>query len=362
MTIRSLFSRLGGPLVLLAAACGDGVGPTAPEPLSRSSDQTSLVGPANLSTGVTLRGRITNAVTGSPVRGARVQVTGGSATKTQADGSFVLDLGGDTRVALPVVIEADGYWTRKTRISATSLREIDATLFPDGDGFHLPFFDYVFRDAGQRGTKPWTREPTFEIWTQVFACVEMAHSGVCDKLEATPQKVPGQFVNVAQKIIADHASQYTGRAVLGVDITTLTHRPGTRIPSDVQSEIGKITFALVQFPHDISWARTWRFTQRGDTSRAHVQINKKHKGLRGIYSHELAHTLGYGHPFGAESVPLASIMRENWPHRNDILHGRLMYSRPPDSRTPDKDPKGFFVNALRALLSDPGFEVETVQQ
>ena len=350
--------------LLLVAACGDAGGPTAPEPLPRSSGQTSSVGPSNLSTGATLVGRITNAVTHAPIRNARIQVSGGPASETEADGSFVLDLGGYPQQALSVVIEAEGYWTRDTHFSANSTREIDATLFPDGDGFHLPFFDYVFRDAGRLGTKPWTREPTFEIWTQVFDCVEMAHSGFCDELEATPEKAPGQFIRLAQEVIGRDATEYTGDTILGVDVTTVMHRPGTRIPRDVQSEIGKITFALVQFPHGISWARTWRFT-RGDTSRAHVQINKKHKDSRGVYSHELAHTLGYGHPFGAESVPLASIMRAGHgagPHRNDVLHGRLVYNRPPDSRTPDNDPRGFFVNALRAFLSDPGFEIETVEQ
>lgn len=354
---------LAGSFLLLAAACGEGVGPTAPEPPPRSSGPTSSVGPANLSTTVTLRGRITNAVTGSPVRDARVQVTDGSATKTKSDGSFTLDLGADTRQRLPVVIEAGGYWTRNTRASATSSREINATLFPDGDGFDLVFFDHVFRDAGQRGTMPWTREPRFEIWTQVFDCVEMAHSGICDLLEATDSEAPGQFLNLAQKVIASDTSMYTGDTILGVDVVSVTHRPGTRIDKAVQSEIGKITIALVQFPHRISWARRWRFT-RGDLSRVHIQLNKKHKGKRGVYTHELAHALGFSHPFGGESVPLASIMRTGSnPHKNDILHGRMLYNRPPDSRTPDKDPKGFSVNALRDFLSlDPGPEIETVHQ
>ena len=353
-----------GAVLLLAVACGDSAGPTSPElPPSASSGATSSIGRSNLSTSVTLRGRITNAVTGSPVRNARIQVTGGPATRTNSDGSFTLDMGGDTRQALPVVIEADGYWKRQTRFSATSVQEIHATLFPNGDGFDLGFFDYVFRDAGEDGTEPWTREPRFEIWTQVFDCVELAHSGVCDELEATSQKAPNQFVNLAQKVIERDSSQYTGENVLGVAITTVEHQPGTRIPSDVQSQIGRITFALVQFPHNTSWARTWSFVMGGDTSRAHVQINKKHKTFRGVYSHELAHTLGYSHPFGSESVPLASIMRSGTnPHENDILHGRLLYGRPPDNRTPDKDPKGFFVNALRALLAGAGVEIETVHQ
>lgn len=92
----------------------------------------------------------------------------------------------------------------------------------------------------------------------MFDCVEMANSGVCDELEATPQKAPGQFVNLARKVIANDAKKYTGDTILSVDVTTVTHESGTRVEKTVQSEIGKITFALVQFPHNLSWARTWK--------------------------------------------------------------------------------------------------------
>ena len=39
-----------------------------------------------------------------------------------------------------------------------------------------------------------------------------------------------------------------------------------------------------------------------------------------------------------------------------MLHGRILYRRPPGSLTPDRDPKGFIVNAVRAPaegLPDP---------
>jgi hypothetical protein len=38
-----------------------------------------------------------------------------------------------------------------------------------------------------------------------------------------------------------------------------------------------------------------------------------------------------------------------------------MYSRPANSMTPDKDPEGFFLNALRVLMGT-GPEVETVHR
>jgi hypothetical protein len=34
----------------------------------------------------------------------------------------------------------------------------------------------------------------------------------------------------------------------------------------------------------------------------------------------------------------------------DILQGRILYRRPPGSRTADVDPEGFVINALRAPM------------
>jgi hypothetical protein len=34
--------------------------------------------------------------------------------------------------------------------------------------------------------------------------------------------------------------------------------------------------------------------------------------------------------------------------KQDELHGRILYRRPPGSRTADKDPESFVVNALRS--------------
>ncbi len=83
---------------------------------------------------------------------------------------------------------------------------------------------------------------------------------------------------------------------------------------------------------------------------AHINLNTRHRGLRGVYSHELAHTLGFDHPLGLDSVPLSSIMRRghgSGPTRFDVLHGRVLYSRPANSRTPDVDPASFFLSSVR---------------
>jgi hypothetical protein len=42
------------------------------------------------------------------------------------------------------------------------------------------------------------------------------------------------------------------------------------------------------------------------------------------------------------------------PHPSDILHGAILYRRPPGSRTPDVDPDAFVLNALRAPVLGAG--------
>ncbi len=83
---------------------------------------------------------------------------------------------------------------------------------------------------------------------------------------------------------------------------------------------------------------------------ATLQMHVKHKAIPFVYSHELAHTLGFGHPIGSDNVPRPSVMRtyQDRPTRADMLHGRILYRRPPGSRSPDVDPEDFTVNAARA--------------
>jgi hypothetical protein len=64
-----------------------------------------------------------------------------------------------------------------------------------------------------------------------------------------------------------------------------------------------------------------------------------------LASHEIAHALGYYHPCGGINVPLPSTMRiASRPTDADRLHGRILYRRPPQSRSPDSDPDTFVIN------------------
>jgi hypothetical protein len=242
---------------------------------------------------------------------------------------------------------------------AAAAPAIPFDLLPDGDDFDLGFFDHVFRDVGEAGTHRWTNEPEFEIWQGVYDCAALVDAG-CEELIATGEMAPPQFVSSVRRVIEADARQYTDAHVLGSVVSVRTHPPGTVLTRNEFLQRGKVTFALVERPDDFSWA-FWRWANNdGSMIAGHVQLNRKHMDSRGVYSHELAHTLGFSHPRGLDQVPLISIMRRGHgadPTRFDILHGRILYLRPPDSHTPDVDPARFVLNGLRDASGETSGEV-----
>jgi hypothetical protein len=142
------------------------------------------------------------------------------------------------------------------------------------------------------------------------------------------------------------------------------HEAGTRIPHSEFLQPGKVTVALVDRGDDSSWA-FWQYYTEGEMYAGHIQINARHRTDRGTYSHELAHILGFDHPAGLDAVPSRSIMRgghSTEPTPFDILHGRVLYERPAGSRSPDKDPEDFTLNALTRLSGRRGPLITVARQ
>jgi hypothetical protein len=332
--------------------CGDD-GPSSPSP---GSGQGASAPPA---AGGALSGRVVNAVTGAPVGAASITVEGMSPTSTSPEGGFRIEIpaGGSVRVT----VEAPGYWTRDTSMRPLSGDAPPATLslLPDGDDFDLEFYDHVFRDLGEAGTHPWTSEPQFEIWEGVYECTGFVESAACEELTAREERAPALFLKRMRSVIEVDARKYTDGRVLGSNIVTRSHPPGSVVPRSQYVQPGKVSAAFVSTRDDFSWG-FWRYNGAGSMIGGHIHLNANHRGRRGVYSHELAHTLGFDHPLGLDQVPLSSIMRRGHgeePTRFDLLHARILYGRPANSRTPDIDPAGFLLNGLHDARVETGPEI-----
>jgi hypothetical protein len=342
-------------VLLLAWAfsgCGDD-GPLAP---SSPTSTGSAASPAS-GAGGTLSARVVNAVTGDPVGGASITVEGASFL-ADSDGvvRFERSIGGNVRV----VVEASGYWPRETgmRPASQSLSPVTLSLMPDGDDFDLEFYDQVFRNAGEDGTHPWIFEPRFEIWEGLYECTGFTEGESCGELTAMVDRAPATFIETMRSVILADARQYSNSRVVGSNISTKSHPPGTVLSRSQYISPGMVSVAFVSTRDNFSWTH-WRYNNTGPMIGAHININTRHRGVRGVYSHELAHTLGFAHPLGVDRVPLNSIMRQGHgsePTRFDVLHGRVLYSRPADSRTPDIDPLSFLLNSLQSGAPEAGQE------
>ncbi len=336
---------------VLTFGCGDSVAPTAPSPSSNSSYVPATGGISQLAG--PLSGHVVCGVSGEPAR-AQIEVPGHPPVTTDVNGFFTLQLAATTE-ALPLVLRSEAFYTRETHLAPVSEQPLEINLMPRERGFDLDFFDHVFRNLGEDGTERWTNEPQFEIWTKIYEC----HDGEfndCDDLVATARDVPGRFISTAREVILADAPKFTGGFVRGTDIVTTSHEPGTRLTWREYLLGGKITVILVQ-GNDFSFAWNWPYPS-GRYYASTIQMNMQHKEVPFVYSHELAHTLGFSHPLSYENIPLPSVMRgyRDRPTRADMLHGALLYKRPPGSRTPDKDPEWFAVNAQRTEefgLPDP---------
>jgi hypothetical protein len=307
-----------------------------------------------------LTGRVLDSVTGLPVPGAKLVLQ--ELSQSEADGGGVFSIAVPQAGTISIEAEAAGYFPRRTHARTGSAARLEIELLPQGnEKFDLSFYDHVFRFLGESGTNRWVTEPSFEILGRVFDCVDHQTTDACDLFEATDELVPGQFLALARDVVTADSARYTGGAVLGTSVQITEVTPGTRITRSQAWVRDKVRFVIARMPTDSSWATRWIYSGTSNYYSSFIVISKAHKAERGVYSHELAHALGFSHPIDGYSVPIPSIMRYgdlDGPHPNDILHGAILYRRPPGSRTPDVDPDDFVLNALRAPIAGAGELIE----
>jgi hypothetical protein len=112
----------------------------------RFAESVGTTTPATTSgSSVTFSGTVTNIVTGVRVGGATVTIGSVSATSS-ADGSYSLAATAAGQPAFSVA--APGYYTRNSQVSMVGSTTINPEIIPQGDGFDLVFFDWLFRENG----------------------------------------------------------------------------------------------------------------------------------------------------------------------------------------------------------------------
>jgi hypothetical protein len=322
--------------VFTLASCGGGARtptqPSAPPPAP----------PAPPSTAGTLRGVVTDILTGGPVEGATLAFTlAGSTptTTTTAGGAWEFTQPSSNLTAIPVEVSAPGYVTRKAFLRwATGTRsDIAIDIIKDSQPFSLTYYRALVRnlfsapDAPAEPLRRWTKAPNFYIYTHNPRTGRDILPSEVDLLIATirsavPQLTGGQFgageievgaVDRAQrsgfinlKFVYDEEGNYCGRAFVGSD------------PGEITINYG---------------ADGCRTTCGGFAPRT--------------VAHEVGHAMGFFH------VADGRVLNTVWSNRDcgvttfsaaEQHHARVAYARPVGSRDPDIDP------ASSSFLQAPG--------
>ncbi len=295
-------------------------------------------------------GRVTDILTDAPVSGIPVEIpVAASTTTTGPGGDFTLPVDRVGQVDL-LVGGGGSYFQRETKVFlGAPITNLNLTIIPDGNGFDLDFFDHVFRLKGFGATRRWVDQPVFEVWTSLFSCREQTGSGSCAEMVASDEEASAAFNSYVRAVLEREIGELTGNALSGFSMGTRSHAPGTVVTeADMfQGNVVAIAQVTTDFT-ELSWAR-WRVFSSGEMMSSIIQMNPRHNTLGCVYSHEIAHGLGYSHPDGQFNVPRPSVMNCDGVTAADQLHGRVLYLRPPGSRSPDKDPEGFVVGVAPRL-------------
>ncbi len=314
--------------------------------------QTASVSITVTQTG-TVVGWIGNLLQEGWIENAVVRIGNTAAVTSDANGRFAVAV--EQTGVFPIVIQANGFHASESEIEVQSSLTIARRnlLTTNTDYFDLVFFDHVFRDKGTRGTRRWVTTPTVEIWTKEMKCVETDDGGKhCRKFEATDIVAPSEFETTIRSVVGSDIPSLTDDVISGISVTTKDHAAGTILERDSCGQPNKIKVAYMtagttDFSGRYSYAASCSYSS-GEMVGSEVHMAWTDDV--GTYRHELAHTLGWSHPDGYDSIPRPSVMNldaiiTEW----DTKHGKVLYRRAAGSTSPDKDPSGKTINDLQAL-------------
>lgn len=299
-----------------------------------------------------VNGQVTDLLTGEPIGGVRVKAAGGPQATTAADGTFTLALDGDAVAELSA--RRRGYWKRTTYFDPAAGPAADFDLIPRNRAFDRRHFDLLFRFRqegnvhflGDTGTGRWLKQPRFVVASRRFECQDTA-SGQCEWVEPL---TPAVFRELKRRI-RTAAPLLTGGVIKGKRVRRATVPAGPMQGSDFWSVRNLDVKVVVGRPvegNSVGSASTFEragVVERGVLRSWLVPRGGGYNFPERLFLHELGHILGFHHPLGYHIFELPTLMgncatdlAHEEPTDDDVLHGFVLYHRPPDSGSPDVDP------------------------
>ncbi len=280
------------------------------------------------------KGKILDALDAEGLAGVIVRSAGGATAITNEHGRYAIEMPGDGIAQMR--LKKPGYFNRRTYVeSLKQVNRADLSLIPQGRAFSMAFFERVFREplAESPMTRRWVEEPSFEIYSRQFAPIGGG------ELQAGA-RVPKQFRRLLEEVLRTDVPLYSGGVLRGDQIRWIDHKRGERIDQPLHEE-GRV---LVMIREDAcasgSEATTLlKWSAAGILEGGRIDLFGDCGGMdRAVFSHQLAHHLGFFHAGNRDEVPLPSVMAgADGPTEADVLHGAVLYQRFPGNRGPDRD-------------------------
>jgi hypothetical protein len=279
-----------------------------------------------------LLGQAVDAISGSAIGGASVQVNSLWPVTADSSGMFSVDVGspGTHRVK----ITAGSIVERETAIVGPAADRVRLTLIPTS--FDLTAFDEMFRTANTR-LQRWTSAPALVV----LASVMSYRNGAGAEYEATAEQLTDEEVAQMVAHLQEGLTLLTG-GTFGSFASVTVERPGAGERVSVQ-RTGRIVVGrykgIVTFANTIGygqWSELSDGTVVGGAMFLDRDFDRDDQQRRLLRIHELGHALGYLHVKTRTSIMNPAIGPE--PTEFDSVAAKIAFQRLPGNRAPDVDP------------------------